>query len=285
MLVKEAQSELKISLVGEKSVVTTSKIFKPIKIFQLKKGKTCQVVFSNYGGGFVEGDQIDLKIECEAGTNTVFTTQANTRVYKSVSGLSTNQHIQGKLGENAFAVFIGDPMVPQKDSIFKQKAEWHLEKNAILLFVDWVEAGRILNEERFEFESYFTEFKVMQNNIPIVGDKFKMEPAVTNLNSPGAFLNHSSYLNVFLVGNESLAGVKTLETHLKYLAQKFFQEEKPLQLNEVELLGSATKIHESVFLVRCSARNNESLHSFVKELSVVLEEENLLGYNPLARKF
>lgn len=285
MLLKEDLSVLEISFVGGKSVLTTSKVFKPVKIFQLKMGKTCQIFFSNYGGGFVEGDKVQLKIHCGEGTTSLFTTQANTRIYKSVSGLTTIQEVKGEIGEKALVVFLGDPLVPQKDSIFEQRFEWQVGKDAVLMYTDWFEAGRILNNERFEFQSYFTEFKVLQNNIPLVWDRFKIEPSATNVNSSGAFLTHNSYLNIFLVGNENLDSVKILETHLRFLARKFFQEEKPLQLNEVEMLGAVVKINESVFLVRCSARNNESLHAFVKELSVVLEDENLLGFNPLRRKF
>ena len=285
MLLKEDLSVLEISHVGGKSVLTTSKVFKPIKIFQLKMGKTCQIFFSNYGGGFVEGDKVQLKIHCGEGTTSLFTTQANTRIYKSVSGLTTIQEVKGEIGERALVVFLGDPLVPQKDSIFEQRFEWQVGKDAVLMYTDWFEAGRILNNERFEFQSYFTEFKVLQNNIPLVWDRFKIEPSATNVNSSGAFLTHNSYLNIFLVGNENLNSVKILETHLRFLARKFFQEEKPLQLNEVEMLGAVVKINESVFLLRCSARNNESLHAFVKELSVVLEDENLLGFNPLSRKF
>lgn len=285
MLIKEEISELEIELVRNRSVLITSRVFKPLKVFQLKKETACQVVFSNYGGGFVEGDKVQLNILCGVDTKTIFSTQANTRVYKSVAGLTTSQHIKGKIGERALTVFLGDPLVPQKDSIFEQKIEWHIQKDSVLMYVDWFEAGRILNNERFEFHSYFTEFKVLQDNIPLVWDRFKIEPSNTNINSPGAFLNHSSYLNIFLVGNENLLTIKTLEVHLRFLASKFFQEEKPLQLNEVELLGAVVKINESVFLVRCSARNNETLHAFVKELSIVLEDKNLLGFNPLGRKF
>ena len=251
----------------------------------MKKPKACHIVFSNYGGGFVEGDRIQLNINCGAETNTIITSQANTRIYKSTTGLLTSQEIKGKIGEKAFMVYMGDPMVPQQDSIFEQKFEWEINRDSVLLLVDWFEAGRILNDERFGFQSFATEFKVLKDGIPLIWDRFKIEPSVTNVNSPGAFLNHSSYLNIFLAGNENLPKVQALETHLRLLARKFFQEEKPLQLNEVELLGAAIKINENAFLVRCSAKNNESLHAFVKELAVVLEDDVLLGFNPLGRKF
>lgn len=285
MLIKEEVSELEISLVENKSVLTTSKVFKPLKVFQLKKQKACQIVFSNYGGGFVEGDQILLNVGCHAGTTTVFSSQANTRIYKSTVGLKARQEINGKIGEGAFVVYMGDPLVPQEDSIFEQVFRWNLEKDSVLLLVDWFEAGRILNNERFAFNSFSAEMKVTKENVAIVWDKFKIEPSTTNVNSPGAFLHHSSYLNIFLVGHEGLERVQALETHLRFLGHKYFQEDKPLKLNELELLGAVAKVNEQAFIVRCSAKSNEALRPFVKELSAILEDEKLLGFNPLTRKF
>jgi urease accessory protein len=285
MRTKEEVSELQISLVQNKSVLTTSKVLKPLKVFQLKQHKACQIVFSNYGGGFVEGDQILLDVICDVGTTTVFSSQANTRVYKSDLGLKAKQEITGQIGEGAFVVFIGDPLVPQQDSIFEQSFQWNLEENAVLLLVDWFEAGRLLNNERFAFKSFSSEMKVTKNDVTIVWDKFKIEPSLTNVNSPGAFLNHSSYLNIFLVGNESLERIQLLENHLQFLGRKYFQEDKPLKLSEVELLGATAKVNQQVMVVRCSAKSNEALRPFVKELASFLEDEKLLGYNPLSRKF
>lgn len=285
MVLKQQVSELEITNVQERSVLTTSKVFKPLKTFQLKRGNACQIVFSNYGGGFVDGDEIFLNINCHPHTTTVFSSQANTRVYKSETGQMARQVISGKLGEDSFTVFMGDPLVPQQNSLFEQAFHWDLGTNAILLLSDWFEAGRLLNQERFAFQSYTSECKVEKKGVPLIWDRFKIEPSTMDVNSPGAFLHHSSYVNIFLAGNENLPRVQLLETHLRFLARKYFQEDKPQKLNEVDLLGAATKVNEHVFMIRCSARNTEVLYPFMRELASNLEEEKLLGFNPLARRF
>ena len=273
-------SILEISNINGKSSVTSSKIFRPLKIFSLEKNKACHLVFSNYGGGFVEGDHIDLSIHCDAGTVSAFSSQANTRIYRSEQGKTSRQVIKGTIGDDAFVVFMGDPIVPHQNSIFEQQLHWTLGKDAVLLVIDWFEAGRILNGERFEFVSFFTELKIESNGIPIVWDRFKMNPDKSNMNSPGAFLDHSSYINIFLTGNENLERIKLIETQLRFLASQYFHEHIENKSESLIRMGSAVKVNEQVFMVRCSAKNNDLLQPFVRGLAAYLSSNELLGFDP-----
>lgn len=281
MLKELTNSLIEVSRIDGKSVVTGSKVFRPLKAFSLHKGNACHIIFSNYGGGFVEGDCITADLVCKEDTITAFSSQANTRIYRSENGLYCKQTINGYLGDRAMAVFVGDPLVPHKNSLFEQKLQWDLCKDSVLLFVDWFEAGRILNGEKFAFQSFATDLKIDAEGRTLVWDRFKIDPMQTNLNSPGAFLDHSSYLNIFLAGHENLERVKKLENELRFLARKYFQEEKVMKMNEFSLIGSAVKVNENVFLIRCSSKNNEFIYPFVKELSQALSQKDLLGFNPL----
>lgn len=280
MIKDSIQSILEISNINGKSSVTSSKIYRPLKIFNLEKNKACHLVFSNYGGGFLEGDQIDLSIDCQAGTVSAFSSQANTRIYRSEQGKTSKQIIKGNIGDNALVVFMGDPIVPHQKSIFEQRIHWTLGKDAVLLAVDWFEGGRILNGERFEFDNFFSELKIESNGIPIVWDRFKMNPKKSNMDSPGAFLDHSSYINIFLAGNENLERVKLIETQLRFLASQYFHEHIENKTESLIRIGSAIKVNEQVFMVRCSAKNNELLHPFIKALASHLSSIELLGFNP-----
>jgi urease accessory protein len=286
MAVSESNwSELEVKKVMGKTALTTSLVHKPLKVFAMQHASACQVVFSNYGGGFVDGDQIALNIVCGEDSQTVFSSQANSRVYKSDTGKVARHSLNAQIKRDALAIYWGDPIVPQADSIFEQKFHWKLEEGAVLLMADWFEAGRILNEERFQFGSFFTEFKVTNETRTLVWDRFRIDPSKTNVNSPGAFLDHHSYLNLFLVGHENIDRIKLLETHLRFVAKKHFQADKPLNMKEFPLIGSVSKVNEYVFVVRCSAKDHEAIHHFVKELSTVFQNKDLLGFNPLERKF
>ncbi|MBO9698884.1 MAG: urease accessory protein UreD [Sporocytophaga sp.] len=281
MIKDMTRSAIEISNIDNKSILTGSKIFRPLKIFSLQKGRSCQIVFSNYGGGFVEGDQIYLDILCKAGTTTAFSTQANTRIYRSEHDKSSLQETIGKVDKDGLAVFMGDPIVPHQNSIFEQKIRWDLAEGSTLLFLDWFEAGRILNGERFAFKSFFTDLKINIADTIVIWDRFKMDPEQNNMNSPGAFLNHSSYLNIFLAGNENLEKVKLIENHLHFISRKYFFDDKGQEVSKCEILGSACKVNENVFMIRCSAKNNHALQPIVKELAQLLSDKELLGFNPM----
>lgn len=108
-----------------------------------------------------------------------------------------------------------------------------------------------------------------------------MDPEQNNMNSPGAFLNHSSYLNIFLAGNENLEKVKLIENQLHFLSRKYLFDEKGQEVSKCEIIGSACKVNEHVFMIRCSAKNNHALHPLVKELAQLLSDNELLGFNPI----
>lgn len=273
-------SEIDIKYINDKSVLTGSKIARPLKIFSLQHDSACQIIFSNYGGGFVEGDHILLNLSCGADTVSVFSSQANTRVYKSERDLTSSQEIHATLGRNAFAAFLCDPLVPHMGSIFEQRQLWNIEEGAVLLFTDWFVGGRILNGERFAFQSYHSEFKVQSGDTPLVWDKFFINPSQNNPDSPGVFLNHSCYVNIFLVGHDSLPRVQRLAGILNKISETHLQNKNTLVATESKLMGSYAKVNENISMIRCAAKSNEMLEPLMKELSLALSHQELLGFNP-----
>ena len=275
------KSVLELSFIDQKTVITGSKILRPLKIFPLRKGKAAQVFLSNYGGGFVEGDYISIEIDCAENTTSVFTTQANTRIYKSENAKFSKQHLKAVLHKNALCIYLGDPVVPHKMSRFEQKFEWSLANNAVLLMVDWFEAGRIFNNEIFEFDMFNTELKIKIDGKLYVWDKFKINPSKSDLGSPAAFADHTGYMNIFLAGDFNIKNVTLIESHLQNLTMKYFNYDASLEMNTAAMVGSSIRLNEQVYMIRCSSKNNALIRSFVKDLSLALAEEHLLDFNPL----
>ena len=57
-------SELKVSRIRGKSRLISCMAVSPLKVFNPKiRSDFCFAVLSNYGGGFVQGDQINIKID------------------------------------------------------------------------------------------------------------------------------------------------------------------------------------------------------------------------------
>jgi urease accessory protein len=128
-----------------------------LKIINPKAPSTsCHAVLASYGGGLVAGDSIRLRVRCEEGSRLLLTTQANTRIFKSIDGSQAEQLTEGFVAEKALAVVLPDPLVPQADSRYNQAQHWHLAADAVLLLADWWHAGRTDVGEKFAFTTFAT---------------------------------------------------------------------------------------------------------------------------------
>jgi urease accessory protein len=105
-LANEATSQISVKSIQGKSTLTEAKILRPLKIFSLQNDTALQVIFSNYGGGFVEGDHIKIDLSCNEETKTAFTSQAHTRVYRSERAMPSRQEIHAKLGKGCFCYIL-----------------------------------------------------------------------------------------------------------------------------------------------------------------------------------
>jgi len=74
-----------INRVNGRSVATRCSAASPLKILTPRsQGNTASIVTSTYGGGLVGGDVIRVDLHASADTRTVLTTQASTKVYRTV---------------------------------------------------------------------------------------------------------------------------------------------------------------------------------------------------------
>ncbi len=245
-------------------------------------GSVCHLISTNYGGGLVEGDKIELDIVAGNNTRSLLTTQANTRVYKSVNNIACKYIQETHLAENAFFVQLNDPLVLQEGSIFNQSHMYRLKEGAVLLLADWVEVGRILNQEKFRFKNFHSECSVYVKNQPIILDKFNIAPDKINCTSPAVFFNHNSFINIYLAGHEDSTIVKSLEEGLDTEVKKREPGDSHVQ---PKFLASSDRVNEYVHITRASSVNIDKLWDFIRSFSDTLKQKELLGFNPYDRKY
>ncbi|URE25544.1 UreD urease accessory protein [Musa troglodytarum] len=104
-----------VEMVGGKSTVTRCFSCYPLKlIFPNKVGSSKSdavwIYALSYGGGIVSGDQISLEISVGDGCTAALTTQASTKVYKSVDSKCSEQFLEARVGRNALLAVIPDPV-------------------------------------------------------------------------------------------------------------------------------------------------------------------------------
>jgi urease accessory protein len=278
-------SEIEVANVRGKSALITCKNIQPLKI--LNPGSPavgCHVVLSSYGGGMVAGDKIWLRLRCHAGSRLLLSTQANTKIFRSVDGAVAEQRIEGELGENGLAVIFPDPVVLQEKSRYRQVQHWNLAPGALLLVADWLHSGRMDSGERFVFDSFYSELKVNLGGRPVVLDRFVFNPHEHIATSPANFAQYQTVLSVYLVGDPVDARFALLADAL--LALKMPEStELHFQMTAGPYVVSVTKVKEGVYVVRALAKSRLELQPLIDKLMQALAAQELFGYNPLKRKY
>ena len=278
-------SALTVARVRQQSRLVASRSVQPLKIINPKSpGPACHAVLASYGGGLVAGDCIRLRVRCEADSRLLLTTQANTRIFKSIDGSQAQQLTEGHLAENALAVVLPDPLVPQAASRYYQAQHWHLAPTATLLLADWWHAGRTDTGEAFAFTTFATELRVSVAGRLTLLDRFALRPAEHLATSPATFGPYQSALSFYLVGPPGGARFQQLAAALRRLPPPG-QTGLHATLAGRPYVVAVSQARENVLLVRALGMSRLALEPVYQAVSAALVSEELLGSSPLQRKY
>ena len=280
-----AWSTLEVAYVRGKSRLVASRNIQPLKILQPgAPGSTCHVVLSSYGGGLVAGDFIGLRVAAGAGSRLFLGTQANTKVFRSIDGAVAEQHTVGEVSENALAVIFPDPVVLQAESRYRQVQHWRLAPTATLLLVDWFHSGRMDQGERFAFHTLHTELRVSVAGRLVLLDKLNFAPTEHIATAPANFASYQTFFSIFLIGPPDGALFQQLAAVL--LRQKMTGSDAPhFHLRGKTYAVAVSQARENVWVLRTAAHSRIDLQPLCEALLSELAKEELLGYNPLERKY
>jgi len=278
-------SALAVTVVRGQSVLTTCRSVQPLKILQPRSAaRACYAVLSSYGGGLVSGDVIRLQVEVGEQAYLFLGTQANTKVYKAVREQETLQHTVGMVAAGALAVVFPDPLVPHAGSRYRQQQHWQLHPEGILLLADWLHAGRTDSGERFAFTSLHTELRVEVGEKLVLLDRFHFRPEEHIAASPAHFGAYQTMLSLYLVGPPHDPRFRRLAEAL--LAQQLPARRDPhFTLASRPYVVSVAQARPNVYVLRALGLSRTDLQPLCEDILRVLAEEELLGFNPWARKF
>ncbi|KAK9937198.1 hypothetical protein M0R45_014005 [Rubus argutus] len=155
----EKQGRLVVEKVGGKSTVTRCFSKYPLKFIIPRKVGSSKAdvvwVYSlTYGGGIVTGDSISCEFTIGDGCTAVITTQASTKVYKSLGGKCSEQVMEARVGSNALLAVIPDPVTCFSTARYSQKQVFRVASDSSLVIVDWITSGRHESGEKWDFDFY-----------------------------------------------------------------------------------------------------------------------------------
>jgi urease accessory protein len=279
-------SELVVAQVRQQSRLVASRSIQPLKIINpaAPAGPACHAVLASYGGGLVAGDHIRLRVRCEADSRLLLSTQANTRIFKSIDGSRAEQTTVGHVAENALAVVLPDPLVPQAGSRYHQAQQWHLAEGATLLLADWWHAGRTDLGEKFAFSTFSTELRVCVAGRLTLLDRFALRPDEHLATSQATFGPYHTALSLYLVGAAASSRFQQLAAALRQLPPPG-QTDLHASLAGRPAVVAVTQARENVLLVRALGYSRLDLDPVYRAVSATLAQKDLLGFDALQRKY
>jgi len=279
-------SRIEVAHNNGRSRLVSSLSIPPLKLInpRAESDRFSAVIMSGYGGGMVEGDCVQLRVDCGEEAGLYLGTQALTRIYKCPGGQTTQQTIEGVIGRNGCVVALPDLVVPYGGSRFCQRQTWHLEEGALLVLADGHTAGRIGSGERFSYDVYESVVHISARERPLLVDQYCSEPAVAPPSRVGAMGSSAALLNLFVAG---WAGEERFDRLCAYLHEQLNEEiegQLKSRRNIDQPLVTLTQ-KDSVLVLRATARRHGDLKRIYEVLGNAMALPQILATNPLARKY
>jgi urease accessory protein len=172
---KAGTAYLQFSRAGEHTVLTRAFSTSPAKLISTNPGRAaCWVYAATLGGGFVGGDRVDLSADVEDGARALLTTQASTKVYRSLR--RSRQSVTAKIGDAALLAVIPDPIVCYARADFAQTQRYELAAGASLVLVDWMTSGRRNCGEHWAFSRYESRVTITRGDRTVFMDAVVLQP-------------------------------------------------------------------------------------------------------------
>jgi urease accessory protein len=169
-------AHLRFARCGANTILERSYATSPLKLFTTRGvSSACWVYAATYGGGIVGGDAIGLRVEAAAGARAIITTQASTKVYRSLR--PSRQDIQSSVDEEALLVVLPDPVVCFAGADFSQAQRCDLHPRGSLVLVDWLTSGRHATGERWAFHHYSSRIDIRRAARHVLYDTLWLDDA------------------------------------------------------------------------------------------------------------
>ena len=278
----EDWSIVEVSRVGGRSRLTSCLAVAPLKILSPKvEADYSTAVLSSYGGGLVAGDCARLRVCCGREAKLFLGTQAFTKVYKAIDSRVAQQELAGHIESGACVVSLPDPVVPYADSAFVQEQVWHLIAGASLVLLDGGTAGRGERGEQFHYSSYTSNISIYLESELVLAERLRLQPKQQAPDRVGTFGQYTAFANAFIVGDPVRSAVEEV---LRRDLASMLTDQRTRGAGKATLV-SLTEPRPGVLALRALGRTNGDLEEVLHALATAVSLPQVLGENPLRRKY
>ena len=261
-----------LSRVVGQTVVTRLWATSPLKLFvPRQRQRSAWIITSNFGGGLVEGDHIDLTLHVGPGAIGYVGTQAATKVYRSEKNLGVTQVMRASIADQGLLVLAPDPVTCFAGAIYDQNQHFDLSGSGSLILIDWITAGRVAHGERWSLDRYRCRNDIYLDGVHQYGDATVLDRTFGPI---GALFRTGPY--------NCLATLVLVGDQVESLARRFVDQIDALPVRPRESLIYSASTFEHGGVIRVAGVNTAevaaSLHDRLRHVA------DWLGEDPWARK-
>jgi urease accessory protein len=251
-----------------KTVVSRAFAASPLRVLMPNNhGHAAWVFLANLGGGMVDGDRVDVRVDLGEGATALVGTQASTKIYRSPHGCEQTLHVQASSGSTIAVV--PDPVVCYAGARYQQRNHFALARDASLVFLDGYTCGRGARGERWQFDSFASRTTVERDGRALLVDACRLDPA------QGPLLERMGRFDVML----SLIVVGPAFSRLR---EAMLSPRAPPSRADREVV-SASAVGEDAAVLRVAAERFERASNLLRPSFAELAR--VLGDDPFARKW
>lgn len=195
--------------------------------------------------GIMEGDCQELQFQIGTGAKVEFRSQSYDKIHQMKEGYAERQtKIDIKAGGIFF--FHPQPVIPFRDSAFKNKTEISLENETSLLFMSEIlSSGRSARGENFAYRFYHNLTEIRRKGRLIYRDNTRYVPSEMPMKEIGLYEGYTHILNLFI-------------SRLPQ-GEEFFDFAQELLKSREGAEGGITRLEDGDFAIRALAHRAQIL--------------------------
>lgn len=211
----------------------------------------------NPGGGYLDGDRYELRVDVAAEASLYLTTQSATKVYQTPKDLVRQiNHIT--IGPKGECINLPDPIIPYENSIYHQEQQVYLAADARYFASEIVTPGWDSSERGFTYQEVNLVTKLYLEHRLAVMDRILLQPNQQNLAGSGmleGFKKVASSLVVHPKINQEYITLLHKELKAAYPDLYFGLSQLPINGYSLRALGNDTQELEQ-FIQACYQHYN-----------------------------
>ncbi|KAH7569675.1 hypothetical protein JRO89_XS06G0238200 [Xanthoceras sorbifolium] len=239
-----------------------------------------------YGGGIVSGDSISCGFSIGDGCTAVLTTQASTKVYKSLGSKCSEQILEAIIGSDALLAVIPDPVTCFSTARYSQKQIFKVVSDSSLVMVDWITSGRHESGEKWDFKLYkSTNHIFLEGDQPLFLDTVLLEQG-SNTSISERMQDYQVMAMVILLGPK----LKQIQNQVQENVKRMMSEQLYIPSTGLGRQGKASPdwyLTKPTFVASCSIFGPKGIGVVVRIAAMTTESvyrflhQQLAGLKPL----